>query len=321
MDWTDAFHTICFREQDLVDSCDYPFALLLVLPCLVTVTVTASASVASKMAIKDRANMSSCLSSRNVMRLFLASAMLFSAAAFPGGSGSCSAGTDAILQPLGSEALRIHGILGQVGTGPLDDFSMVLELDGVTLDPNTAANFTSGEEHTLSLIANGMTFTGFLIRMGAQDFAMTINSLYPIPGETPDGEFSTGGVRVATETCQSVNFVGGVTHQTGAKKSRVNTTLNMEEPSEGLELDVTVVIQTDDNANISEWYYSRYILNAVEPTNLPETDSPSQSPTSTLTEETDTPTKAPVDQGDGGVTMSMNVGVLFLGVVGSMWFL
>jgi hypothetical protein len=158
--------------------------------------------------------MSSCRSSRNAMRLFLASAMLSSAATFPLGSGSCSAGTAAILQPLGPEAVQSHGILRQVGTGPLDDVSLVLELDGVALDPNTPAVFTYEDKHTLSLIANGMTFTGFLVRMGAPvDSARTINSLLPIPEETSDGEFSTGGVRIASETCHSVNFVGGKKRQ------------------------------------------------------------------------------------------------------------
>jgi hypothetical protein len=271
--------------------------------------------------------MSSCLSSRNVMRLFLASAMLSLAVAFPKGTGSCSAGTDAILQPLGSEEVRAHGMLTQVGTGPLDGVSLVLELDGVALDPNTPAAFTYDEEHTLSLIATGMSFTGFLVRMGAPD-ARTINSLLPISEETPDGESSTGGVRIATETCLNVNFVGGVTHENAALKRRVNMTLFMEEPSMELELDVSVVIRLDTSANVSEWYYSRYILNATEPTLLP-TYSPSQSPTSMPMEDGDATTQAltiapsiaPTDKDDGVGAMSMNIGVLLLGVVGAMWFL
>jgi hypothetical protein len=197
---------------------------------------------------------------------------------------------------------------------------MVLELDGVALDPNTPAVFTYEEEHTLSLIANGMTFTGFLVRMGAPDSARTIDSLRPIPEETDSG------VRIAFETCHSVNFVGGVTHENAAQKSRVNMTLLMEEPSEELELDVSVVIQLNENLNVSEWYYSRYILNAVEPVNIPEPDLPSQSPSSMPTKESDAsadapPTEAPTNKGDGVAVMSMNVGVLFLGVVGAMWFL
>lgn len=266
--------------------------------------------------------MSSCRSSRNAMRL-LASTMLTSAAAFSAGTGSCNAGTDAILQPLGPESVQTHGLYRQVGTGPLDDLSMVLELDGVALDPNTPTVFTSEEEHTLSLIANGMTFTGFLVRLGAPDFARTIDSLLPVPEETLDGEFSTGGVRIAFETCHNVNFVGGVTHENAAPKRRINMTLVMEEPSNELELDVSVVIRLDESSNVSEWYYSRYILNAVKP----DTELPSQSPTSMPTVSqsptsmpTDGPsTKAPTT--DGVVAMSMNAGVLFLSVVGAMWFL
>lgn len=108
--------------------------------------------------------------------------------------------------------------------------------------------------------------------------------------------------------------VTGVTHENATPKSRANITLEMEEPSQGLELDVTVVIQLNDNLNVSEWYYSRYILNAVE---REISKSPSQSPSSMPTEESNAPTETP----DGVVAISMNVGVLFLGVVGAMWFL
>jgi hypothetical protein len=244
--------------------------------------------------------------------LVLASAALWqfptASFGFPIGAGSCNAGTDALLQTgVADLSLQVHGLLMQVGTGPLVDYGLALELDGTVLDPSVPSSFVFGEEHLLTLKSNGNDeFTGFLVRLGATDGSRTLDSLLPISGENDVN--GSPLVRLA-DSCRSVNLVGGVTQQNALAKSAVNMTLFMESTSSNLELDVTVVIKTNVQANISQWYYNRYILNAVDPTGTTpspvEPESPVPAPTTSPEQETNTtvlPTGAPAmaPSGSGG---------------------
>lgn len=233
------------------------------------------------------------LSLLHVKRLSLALLLLSDVAVgFPSAAGSCDAGTDALLQPAATEEiLRIHGNLMQLGTGPLSEYDLSVELDGTVLDPSVAADFTYGVEHQLALTSGNATqqFKGFLVRMGSTDGARTIDSLLPIPDEIDaDGKAL---VQVADSTCKFVQQVGGVTQVNSVPKNQVNMTLFMEGPSTGLQLDVTVVIKTSLLENVSHWYYDRFTLNAIDPPGTPTTPAPdADGPASTPG-----PTSSPID--------------------------
>ena len=211
--------------------------------------------------------------------------------AFPGGAGSCDAGTAALLQPDAlDDIIKIHGNLMQVGTGPLTDYGLTMELDGIALDPYGTFDFTYGEEHQLTLTAStaDQEFTGFLVRLGSTDRTRTLDSLLPIPDENDaDGNPL---VQAADSTCRNVHQVGGVTQVNNLPKGQVNMTLFMETASTALELDVTVVIKTNQIENISQWYYNRYTLNAIDP---PGTPTMAPVPMSSL--DSEKPTSSPVD--------------------------
>ena len=213
--------------------------------------------------------------------------------AFPGGAGSCDAGTAALLQPDAlDDIIKIHGNLMQVGTGPLTDYGLTMELDGIALDPYGTFDFTYGEEHQLTLTASAVDqeFTGFLVRLGSTDRTRTLDSLLPIPDENDaDGNPL---VQAADSTCRNVHQVGGVTQVNNLPKGQVNMTLFMETASTALELDVTVVIKTNQIENVSQWYYNRYTLNAIDPHG-----TPTMAPVSMSSPDSEEPTSSPVDSG------------------------
>jgi hypothetical protein len=163
---------------------------------------------------------------------------------FPSAAVSCAAGTDALLQPNSLVDLQTHATLGQFGTGDLSEFGLRLELNGQALDPMTPIDFTSGETHRLTLMAEtNSSFTGFLIRMDSVDDARTVGAIQPAVE-------LTGGVKVSS-ACQTVELVAGVSQMDATPKSQVDMNLTMESPSQGLELDVTVVIETSMARNVS----------------------------------------------------------------------
>jgi hypothetical protein len=220
---------------------------------------------------------------------------------FPSYVGSCAAGTEALLQTTTILDLQTHGILNQIGGGPLSDYGITMLLNGQVLDPSTPAEFTTGDDHSLSFTVpdGNLPCKGFLIRMDSVvDAIRTVDAILPIESIDPDTNMTTtGGVKVAPE-CQFAELVAGVSHIDATQKQEVNVNLNMEDETDGLELDVTVVIQTSISQNISHWYYSRFILNAVKPegvpTSAPETFGPTQVPTpGPVGEEMETPTASP----------------------------
>jgi hypothetical protein len=220
----------------------------------------------------------------------------------PNALGSCAAGTEALLQTTSIVDLQAHGILNQEGGGPLFDYGIIMLLDGEVLFPSIEANFTTGDDHSLSFtIADGnQPCKGFLIRMDSADDTRTVDAILPIESIDPDTNMTTtGGVKVAPE-CQFGDFVAGVSHKDASQKREVNVNLNMADETDGLVLDVTVVIETSISRNISHWYYSRFILNAVKPeavpTSAPETETPTQTPPTSFPSEemTEAPTQSPV---------------------------
>jgi hypothetical protein len=224
---------------------------------------------------------------------------------FPTAVGSCAAGTEALLQTTSIVDLQTHGILNQIGGGPLSDYGIIMRLNGEALDENllVSKDFTTGDDHSLSftIADESQTFSGFLIRMDSvgDDSIRTVDAILPIESIDPDTNMTTtGGVKIPTE-CRLGELVAGVSHEDATPKRAVNVNLNMADETVGLELDVTVVIQTSISQNISHWYYSRFILNAVKPegvpTSTPETEGPTQAPTPGPVAETEeeAPTASP----------------------------
>lgn len=240
--------------------------------------------------------------------------------AFPGAVGSCAAGTEALLQTKSpSEQLKTHGTLNQVGGGPLTDFNLSLEFDGLVLEPGRSLDFETGTDHTLSLIASGDSFGGFLIRMESVDGTRTLDALLPIEIMDPNtNETGTGGVKVPSECL--VEFVAGVSHVNAERRQHIDVNLYMETPTEGLLLDVTVVVETSIARNVSHWYYSQYTLNAVRPEGQP-TAAPITTPVPTAalsSEPSENPTISSSDDSSGSTVTTILTVVAHLIPLGTM---
>jgi hypothetical protein len=191
--------------------------------------------------------------------------------AFPNGAGSCNAGTDAILLPGQSHANNT-----QVGTTSLADFGINVTLNGELLEPDTPTDFPTGDSHTLTIVANNAPFLGFLARIEGSGDDIFLDTTSALAANSTD-------VQVAVSTCINVNRVGGVTHTSNDEKASVSAILKMEYPAMDLLLDITVVIRNSNSQDVSEWYFSRYIMNAIGPptssptimTTGPPVDAPS----------------------------------------------
>lgn len=206
--------------------------------------------------------------------------LLGSVNAFSTSTGSCDAGTGAILKEGFS-----HATNAQVGTGPLSDAGITVTLNDTALVPDTPTDISTTESYNLTIASDNTTFTGFLARIegsGDDPFLDTTAALAPYDNLA----------QVAVGTCVLVHRVGGVSHTNADPKSSVSTELKMEMPANGLLLDITVVLRNKDALNVSEWYFSRYELNAVgSPTVAPTPMMfPGQQPT------------AATDNGDGAPT-------------------
>ena len=194
--------------------------------------------------------------------------------AFPNGTGNCNAGTDAILLPGLS-----HANNSQVGGTALADFGITVALNGDLLNTTAPTDFMTGENHTLTITATDAPFLGFLARIEGSGKDMFLDTMSALESDSTD-------VQVAQSTCINVNRVGGVTHTFNNEKESVSALLRMDDPADGLLLDVTVVIRNVDSEAVSEWYFSRFVLNAVgspttSPTVMPTTmDTPTAMNTS-----------------------------------------
>ena len=143
-------------------------------------------------------------------------------------------------------------------------------------------------------------FTGFLARIegsGEDPFLDTTSAL-----DVYDDQ-----AQVAIGTCVLINRVGGVSHTNAEPKTAVSSLLKMDDAANGLLLDITVVIRNVDALNVSEWYFSRYELNAVAP--------PSMAPTTRF------PPPAPTSESGGGETptsSAYNMVTMLLATVASV---
>ena len=225
---------------------------------------------------------------------------------FPTAAGSCYAGTDAILLPRQSHANNT-----QVGTTSLADFDINVTLNGELLEPDSPTDFSTGVSHTLTIVANNAPFRGFLARIeGAvvdNDETMFLGTTSALAAAAN----SSNDVQVALSTCINVNRVGGVTHTSNDEKMSVSAILKMDEPAMNLLLDITVVIRNSNSQDVSEWYFSRFVLNAIGP----PTSSPTLVPTGQPGMTTDNPsTKTPSSAAAGLTTRTvMGITVVYLG--------
>ena len=209
--------------------------------------------------------------------------------AFPTGAGGCTPGMAAVS---GS-----HLEAATVETGSHQDYNMELLINGSPLRSGTPMDVPIGVDHTWELRSTGISgFRGYLLRLdgGSADIDTT-GSLSPISGQG-------GQVQVADSVCSGV---GSATHRSRALKSSVSGNLRLEDLSNNLNFDVTVVFQ---NANgLSQYSYSPFRLTAVEATEeevvdeevvVEETPEPTPSPTrGTTAPPTPNPTR-PVSDGD-----------------------
>jgi hypothetical protein len=217
---------------------------------------------------------------------------------YPSGILGCDAGRGAILMDFSGEVWNPHSDYTQVGGGPISDYNITMQLNGKDLYPNIRVEFEVNKDYTLSLVATGTEFSGFLIRMDSPaDENIRTDAILPIEELDPiTGTETTGGAKQST-ICTSAWFVPGVCHDSRSKKTRIEMNLNMDTITENLVLDVSVVARTSKTEKISEWYYSNFTLNAipsseVDPTNSqnvfsPETGVPTIDPSSESTRHND----------------------------------
>jgi hypothetical protein len=171
--------------------------------------------------------------------------------AFPTGAGSCAPGTEAILTPG-----FVHATNAQVGTGLLSDKGLVLLLNGTPLAED-GTSITVGQAYQISINStSGDAFRGFLMRLDGNGILTDI-ALNPTDGDD---------LAQVSNLCVETYLVGGLTHTSNTDKKTVVGTLQMNEAAEGMTLDVTVVVRNSESADVSEWYFTSYAMNAVEST-------------------------------------------------------
>ncbi len=175
------------------------------------------------------------------------------AEAFSTGAGSCDPGV-----PLKGA----HILNEQLGGGPLSDNGFEVRLNGFALDSESEndvplSGVDSAHDLTLVAAADGTFFRGFLIRIEGTDID-TREYL-----NVPEGD---DNIQIAS-LCILVEDVGGVSHTNNSEKTEATALLRLTDTVTNLVMDVTMVVQNRDGA--SEWYHSRYILNAGAVTAIP----------------------------------------------------
>ena len=167
--------------------------------------------------------------------------------AFPTGAGSCEGGMAAV----GGS----HVVAENVEDGSLSEGNLLVRINGQVLSPNRAMDVPIGVVNEWE-ISGSDAFRGFLMRLdGGTGNVDTTASLEPNPGQG-------GSVQVAESVCVNAYGVGGVTHRSRALMSSASGRLLLDEVSQGMNLDVTVVVE-NRNQN-SEYYYTGYVIHAVE---------------------------------------------------------
>ena len=174
--------------------------------------------------------------------------------AFPTGAGDCPAGEAAVS---GSHLQQAND---QFRTGSLEEASIEFAINGVPLVPGTPFDAPIGTPHTWSLdVKNRMVepgdggdrpFRGFLVRLEGEDV------------DSGSAFITEGSDRFVGDAQRCDSQVGGVTHKENSEKWEVIGEFMLEEASEGMTLDVTVVIENRDSR--SAYFYTGYTLNAVD---------------------------------------------------------
>ena len=171
------------------------------------------------------------------------------ATALPTGAAGCAAGQAAV----GGSHLEADDIQ----QGPLSSRDIKVFINGVELDPNTEFDVPIGVNHVwkVSMPPDSEGFRGYLLRLdGGDDELDTTEALTNIPG--------MGGTVQVANVCVETEGVGGVTHNSRVRKKDVEGRLRLDETGSNLNLDVTVVL--NNRNGLSQFYYSHFILNAVE---------------------------------------------------------
>ena len=187
--------------------------------------------------------------------VLIVAAFWCSAHAFPSTTGSCAAGSAAIVSDPHTTATRI--ITGSLAIGGYS-----VKLGATTLSPTSTSTFTVGVGTTLT-ISGTKPFTGFFMRLGEVGGVQTDTALS-----------GTGNVKIPA-VCVAAG-VGGVCHTSSSTKTSVTASLRLDSAAASMPLDVTIVVS--GNNDVSEYYYSRFLLSAVV-ANTPLTMSPVVTPT------------------------------------------
>lgn len=198
--------------------------------------------------------------------------VLHQATALPTGASGCAGGRPAV----GGTHLTAY----MIEQGPLSDQAIQISINGVVLDPNTEFNVPIGVDHVWRVDMPGDGFRGYLLRLDGGDSSLdTTDALSNIPG--------MGGTVQVAKVCVDKEGVGGVTHTSRALKNTVQGRLRLDDVGENLSLDVTVVLQNRNG--LSQFYYTPFVVNAVQTDQETQTDATStSSPTMTQTDATST---------------------------------
>ena len=194
--------------------------------------------------------------------------------AFSTGAGACPANMAAVQSShLATTKTQTTGSLENGNLSVALVQSAGMSSSETLLSTAQAAEFAINQDYTLRLTTTPQgdgsgTFRGFLFRLGpptgvaagaaeanGTEVITTIDALQVSPDDTTN-------VQVATTVCVNNEEVGGLTHTSSVGKQSASGSLRMDQVATGLVLDVTVVVRNQGTE--SEYYYTQYMLNAVE---------------------------------------------------------
>lgn len=183
-------------------------------------------------------------------------------AAYYYGAGACPGGEPAVGLP--------HYVNGGVSqsqiNGTLDRGNLTVLLDSVPLIPGTPRNFTIGVNHLITLKRSNGSYKGLLIRLAGY-------GTQALSYQKDDANLQIAAVCIT----HYPNPVSGVTHTNNDLKNETKAILRVDAVANKLPLDVTVVIR---NNGVSEFYYSGFMLSAVNASTAVPVPTPVASTTS-----------------------------------------
>lgn len=142
--------------------------------------------------------------------------------AYPSGAGGCMGGAAAV------EGYHLDTADGRpVVGGTLADGAIRVTVGDVLLDANTVNEIPAGQDLLVGVEADDLSFLGVLVRLQAPDGVDTTGALIPGANVGP------------ANACASP--VVGFTHTDSEEKMMATGTLRLDEESDGITLDVTIV--------------------------------------------------------------------------------